>query len=82
MRNPVPPEETNDRRADRAANTILVYGQWAYDRPDEEEMEYKVSDLLTDLMHLIGLYYGDDFDDLLRRARADYEEERQCATTS
>lgn len=61
-------QRANAKRADRAADTLLKSDY-------TEPYDTGTSDLLTDLMHLIAQHGADDFDDLLRRARNNYEAE-------
>ena len=49
------PKARNFQRADRAYNTLLTYQQ--RDGGDEDT-ETAIVDLMTDLLHMLDLYYG------------------------
>lgn len=67
---PPDPDGENQSRAERAEKAIDAYCDATGDRPDESHFR----DLLCDLMHLASRS-GRDFDEELRMARSNYEEE-------
>ena len=60
----------NRERAYKAWRALFM----VYDA-DREDMEDAAVDLLTDLFHFVNLESGMAVDDLIRRAKAHYEEE-------
>lgn len=63
---------TNADRAERAYRTILTYQQ----RNDAgEDFDAVTVDFLADLMHEVRMHQGDDFDELIERARAHHDAE-------
>lgn len=84
-------EPTNEDRAEWARAGVWAFGeetnQIRKDGSMNDELETITQDLLSDIMHLCDVE-GFDFDDVLRRARGNYDEERaeagmcsECETT-
>ena len=64
---------TNADRAERAYRTILTYQQ--RNDPGDENFDVVTVDFLADLMHEVRMHQGDDFDELIERARAHHDAE-------
>lgn len=65
---------TNAQRAERAFRITLVYQGWT--GADGEDAETLIVDIVADLMHEVRMHQGDNFEEILERARVHHDAER------